>query len=201
MTRRPRPKPLSLPQPLRTRRLALVFAVALWWPLAGFAADGGLQIMPSGFAENWAEHGFLALFYMKRFWMLVLLFAGLAVVLNRFAFTPLLEVIDERGRRMAGARERAAELSGQVESLLSRHNEALRQARERAQTERQTLLEQARDGAQSKVDAARGDAEQQTQAARREVDAALGVARGALRGDAEQVAEVIADRLLGGSSA
>lgn len=203
MTRRPRPQPLSRPQkpPPRRGPQLLAFAAALGWPLVGVAAEGGLQIMPNGFAENWAEHGLLALFYMKHFWMLVLLFAALAVLLNRFGFTPLLEVIDERNRRMAGARERAAELSGQVESLLSRHGEALRQARERVQTERQSLLEQARDGAQAKIDEARGDAEQQTQAARREVDAALDTARSSLRDDADQVAEVIADRLLGGSSA
>ena len=163
-------------------------------------AAEGLQILPTGFAENFAEHGFLALFHMQHFWMLVGLFAVLSIVLNRFAFTPLLAVIEERERRMGGARERAAELSTQTEALLARHEEALRGARERAQSERQQVLGEARDGAQARVDEARGDAEQQTQSARREVDDALSTARTSLRQDADQIAEAIADRLLGASS-
>lgn len=177
---------------------------ALVWPDAASGAEsggGGLQILPTGFVENFAEHGFMALFHMRQFWLLVGLFAVLSVILNRFAFTPLLAVLDERERRMGGARERAATLSGETESLLARHEAALREARERAQTERQRVLEEARDGAQARVDAARGEAETQTQTARREVNDALATARSALREDSDQVAEAIADRLLGAPSA
>ena len=98
-------------------------ATVFCWPIASYAAEGGLQILPSGFAENWGEHGFLALFRMTNFWMLVGLFAALAIVLNRYAFTPLLAVIDERDRRIGGARERASELSDQAAHLLARHGE------------------------------------------------------------------------------
>jgi F0F1-type ATP synthase membrane subunit b/b' len=50
------------------------------------------------------------------------------------------------------------------------------------------------------VDAARGQAEEQTREARREVGAALDQARGTLRDDADQIAEAIADQLLGASA-
>ncbi len=172
-------------------------AIALCWPIASSAAEGGLQIVPSGFAENWAQHGFLALFRMTNFWMLVGLFAVLAVVLNRYAFKPLLEVIEERDRRIGGARERASELSDQAGSLLARHAEALGEARARAQSERQTVLEQARATAQTRVEAARGEASEQTLAARQEVDTALVSARASLQVEADQIAQTIAERLLG----
>ena len=206
MTPRPRLKRTTRPLPSRnlsvglTCGFTLLGALVLGWPGTGSAAEGGLQIMPSGFAENFAEHGLLALFYMKRFWTLVAIFAVLAIVLNRFAFSPLLAVLEERERRIGGARKRAAELSEQAEALLGRHAQALRGARDRAQVERQVVLEQARGRAQSQVDVARGQAEEQTREARREVDAALDQARGTLRDDADQIAEAIADQLLGASA-
>lgn len=187
------------PRPGGRLWLAALCAVVVC-PGAAFAAEG-LQILPTGFSENFAEHGFLALFHMRQFWLLVGLFAVLSIILNRFAFTPLLGVIEERERRMGGARERATELTTQTDALLARHEAALREARERAQSERQRVLEEARGGAQARVDTARGEAEEQTQSARREVNDALATARSALRQDADQVAEAIADRLLGAPSA
>ncbi len=213
----PRPRPQCVSQDPRSARLLervrstrsagwlwlSGLAVTLLSPGAARGAEGGggLQILPTGFAENFAEHGFMALFHMRQFWLLVGLFAVLSVILNRFAFTPLLAILDERERRMGGARDRAATLSTETEGLLARHDSALREARERAQTERQRVLEEARDGAQARVDAARGEAEAQTQTARREVNDALATARSALRQDADEVAEAIADRLLGAGSA
>lgn len=184
----------------RTRRqLGVVVPLLVCFPLLGRAAEGGLEIVPTGFAEAWGEHGLLALLpqHIPQFWMLVLLFAVLSVLLNRFAFTPLLNVIDERERRIGGARERAVALAEQSESLLARHDESLREVRDRAQTERQGVLEQARESAQGRVDTARRAAEELTLNARRDVEVALVDAQGSLRVDAEEVAETIAERLLG----
>ena len=188
-------------RPMRWIPTALFVALASTLPSAADAAEG-LEITPSGFAEAFAQHGFAALLpqHMPVFWTLILLFGVLSILLNRFAITPLIQVIDERDRRIAGARERAGNLAEEAEQLVSRHEAALREVRDRAQTERQGLLEDARGRAQSQLDGARQEAESATQTARADVNESLERARNTLRGEADDVAEVIATRLLGGSA-
>jgi F-type H+-transporting ATPase subunit b len=166
------------------------------------AAEGTLQILPTGFAELWAQQGLswgllLHIWQLRAFWGLILLFAVLAPLLNRFVFTPLVEVLEERDRRIAGAREQAARIAAEAEELLGRYDAAVQEARDRANAERKSEGERARAAFQERVAAARAMAENQTRAGRQEVEAAVATAQPELRTEAQALAAEIASRLLG----
>jgi F-type H+-transporting ATPase subunit b len=159
-----------------------VFAVALGalapWP--AHAAEGGLTIMPDP----------------ARLVALLVLFVALVPLLNALLFRPLLEVLEDRERRIEGARTRATELATQAGSLLELHAAAVREVREAANAERRKAVEEARAAHQSAVAEARRLAEREVTATRSEVGAALEAARASLRADAESLAREVAERLL-----
>lgn len=166
------------------------------------AAEGGLQLLPTGFAELWAQHGpswafLLNLWQLHQFLGLVVLFALLAPILNRFLFAPLLRVLEERDRQIAGARERAAQLATEADALLMRYDTAVRETRERAHEEHLRLTEDARNTSQTQVAEARTHVEEELKARRGELRSALDRAHSELRRDADALAREIAHRLLG----
>jgi F-type H+-transporting ATPase subunit b len=132
---------------------------------------------------------------------LLVLFVVLVPVLNALLFRPLLDVLEEREKRIEGARVRAAELAREAAALAARHEAALQQAREAAHAEQVRHLEDARSQHQAAVGAARQEAEQQLAAARAEITAAAAVARAALGAETDSLARDIAARLLGGRAA
>jgi F-type H+-transporting ATPase subunit b len=147
------------------------------------AAEGGLQLVPEP----------------ERLVFLLVLFVVLVPLLNALLFKPLLGVLDERGRRIEGARSRAAQLVTQAAALAARHDEAVGTVRAAANGERVQAVEEARRAHQAAIAAARAEAERQIAATRGEVGAALEGARSHLRADAESLAREVAARLLGRS--
>jgi len=180
--------------------IPIVLALALAGPAR--AAEGGLQLLPTGFAELWAEHGpswafLLNLWQLHQFLGLVLLFAILAPVLNRFLFSPLLLVIEERDRQIAGARQRAEQVASEAEALLARYDNAVRETRDHAHEQHQREAEAARTASQAEIAQARSRAEEETRIRRGELRDALDRAQQALRSDADTLARDIAHQLLG----
>lgn len=166
------------------------------------AAEGGLQLLPTGFAELWAQHGpswafLLNLWQLHQFLGLVLLFALLAPILHRFLFAPLLRVLEERDRQIAGARERAEQLAAEADALLTRYDGAVLETRERAHEEHLRLTEGARSASQTQVAEARTRVEEELRIRRGELGSAIDRAHTELRSDAEALAREIAHRLLG----
>ncbi len=186
--------------PHRGTPVVLALAGSLAAPAS--AAEGTLQILPTGFAELWAEHGLSLgllthIWQLQNFWGLILLFAVLAPLLHRFIFAPLVEILEERDRRIVGARERAAQLAAEAEQLLGRYDAAVRETRERANAARKGEAERARTASHERVAAAREAAEAHTRAGRQEVKQALANAQPELRTEAQALAAEIASRLLG----
>jgi F-type H+-transporting ATPase subunit b len=145
------------------------------------AAEGGLQIVPDP----------------VRLLLLLGLFLVLIPILNGLVFRPLLGVLEERERRIEGARSQASALAGQAGELVERHDGAVRSVREAANAERAATVEEARRAHQRALAEARAHAEQQMAGTRGEVAAAVEAARSSLRREAEPLAREAAERLLG----
>lgn len=177
MPRRPHALPATL--------AGVAAAVLVLAPSLAHAAEGGLSILPD----------------VPRLVALLVLFLVLLPILNTLLFQPLLRALAERDARIAGSRARAADLAQQAATLLARHEDAIRQAREKAHAEQVQVVEQARSEHHAAVGTARGEAERQLADARAEVSRAADGVRGSLRAEAESVAREIAARLLGRSAA
>lgn len=165
--------------------MASVGATALLLdPAIAHASEGGLQIIPDP----------------ARLIALLVLFVLLVPLLNRLLFQPLLQVLDERERRIDGARTRATELAQQAAVLVARHDDAIRKARETAHAEQLRVVEEARGQQQSTVGDARHAAEGEIAAARTQIARVIDSVRASLRAEAEPIAREIASRLLGRSA-
>ncbi len=128
---------------------------------------------------------------------LLVLFLLLVPLLNGLLFKPLLAVLEERSRRIEGARARAAQLAADAAALVTKHDAALHAARERFNAERTQTLEAARSDHQAAITDARQHAERELSATRNQVSSALEAARAQLRAEAEPLARDVAERLLG----
>jgi len=162
---------------------ALAAAIGLLAPGVARAA-GALNIIP----EPW------------KVVQLLVLFVILVPVLNVLLFQPLLRVLEEREKRIDGARTRARDLASKAGALLAQHDEALRQAREVAHGEQLQIVEQARGSHRVTVGEARAAAERELAGARDELTRAADSVRASLGAEAEPIAREIAARLLGRSA-
>jgi F-type H+-transporting ATPase subunit b len=172
----------------RPDRAVCVTSAALTGLLAAYpahAAEGGLRIVPDPLQLT----------------LLIVLFLLLVPTLNSLVFRPLLGVLEERERRIDGARTKAGELAERAAQLVERHDQAVSEVREAANAERASTIEEARREHQSALGAARAHAEREIVATREDVTQALQRARAALRADAEPLAREVAERLLGRSLA
>jgi F-type H+-transporting ATPase subunit b len=147
------------------------------------AAEGGLQLVPEP----------------ERLIFLLVLFLVLVPLLNALLFKPLLGVLEERGRRIEGARARAAELSTRAAALVAQHDEAVQGVRQSAHHERAQFVDEARRAHQGAIGEARAGAERRLAQTRDEIGAALEAARAQLRDAAGPLAREAAERLLGRS--
>jgi F-type H+-transporting ATPase subunit b len=147
------------------------------------AAEGGLQLVPEP----------------ERLIFLLVLFLVLVPLLNGLLFKPLLGVLEERGRRIEGARARASELSARAATLVAQHDQAVQSVRQAAHQERASFVDEARRAHQAAIGQARQEAERQLVATRGEIAHALDGARSELRAAAAPLAREAAEKLLGRS--
>lgn len=161
------------------RALAVLVALA-----AGPAqASEGLELVPEP----------------DRLIFLLVLFLVLVPLLNAVLFKPLLGVLEERGRRIEGARARAGELASRAAALAAQHEEAVQAVRQAAHQERARFVDEARRAHQGAIGEARSQAEHRLVETRAEIGTALEAARAELRGAATALAREVAERLLGRS--
>lgn len=131
--------------------------------------------------------------------MLILLVGFIVLVfpVNALIFKPLFRVLEERNDRIAGARARAAQFEGDADELLGRYRAAIAEVREAAERDRRSQLETARGEQAELADEARSEAERVLAAGRGDLHNWLGDARETLRNDAEPLARMAAERVLG----
>jgi F-type H+-transporting ATPase subunit b len=128
---------------------------------------------------------------------LLVAFVLLVFPLNNVIFKPLFKVVDERTAKIEGARHRASKLEQDAEAAIKKYRGAIREARDEAEAARRVRLEAARSEQGSITGEARSEAEQEIARSRAEVAASLDEARTTLRGAAEGLAQVAAERILG----
>lgn len=116
--------------------------------------------------------------------------------LNRLLFRPLWAVLDERKERIEGPRSQAEALREEARRLAEdcegRVREARRQGFELGESLRRESLKQR----QERLQQARAEAEKRVAEVRQAVSRDLEAARGTLRRNAEEVARLIALRIL-----
>ena len=163
------------------RRAATLALVLLLLPSAVIASEGGLSIFPEP----------------TQLVILIVLFVALIGPANRLLFAPLMGVLDERGRLIDGAREEAREVGRQADEVLGQYETAVGAARRAAEADRREILDEARREHSRLMAEARAEAESEVARGRGEVDQAVERARRELRGQAEELAQVAASRVLG----
>jgi F-type H+-transporting ATPase subunit b len=132
-------------------------------------------------------------------WVMVALFVVLIFPLNTLMFKPIFSALDARSERIAGARERSQQLETEADTVLTRYETAIRDARAEAESTRQAQLGEAREEQATLTASARADAETDLAKARSELGRSLEEARASLRASADELATTAAEQVLGRS--
>lgn len=127
---------------------------------------------------------------------LILVFL-LLFLLMKFAWTPILESLEQREKRISDAVDGAEKAKLEAERLIAEHRQKLVDA-ERQVTAR---IEEGRAAAERQgaqiVDEARADAERERERARRDIEVAKQRALSEIRGEAVRISKQIAEKVLG----
>lgn len=118
-------------------------------------------------------------------------------IVNRWLFKPLLRIIEERQRRSGEAQLRLEEAQELQTQRLAEIEASLAEARREAYEIRDAAQRAGRERRDALMNEARQEALQMLEAARQEINADFEAARGDLEKEADRLAEMIAERLLG----
>jgi F-type H+-transporting ATPase subunit b len=129
--------------------------------------------------------------------VLVVGFSLLVIPMNALIFKPIFRALDEREQRIAGARRRATALQRTADEILDRYQTQVRDVRADAEVSRKAKLSEAREEHAEMTAAARTEAEQTLERTRAELAQSVEAARSSLRGQAQQLAQGAAERILG----
>ena len=158
------------------------------WGIAGFL----LLTAPAGAAGD--------LVIEPRLPMVVALltfFTLLIFPVNALIFKPIFRALDERHRRIEGARERARQVDSETRAVLARCEASLREAWEEAEAARKERLGQARAEQVQMTTAMRAQTEETVHTARTELAESLAQARADLSGISRDLAASAARQILG----
>lgn len=118
-------------------------------------------------------------------------------LVHRFLIRPVGSVIDERRRRVDGAQQEWTAKNEEYQAAVVRVEDQLTEAARQAAGVRAELRQQAMDTRQQKLDAARNRADERLLAALETLESDASAARDELRRRAEELAQMLAGRLLG----
>ena len=123
--------------------------------------------------------------------------SGLLVILNGLLLKPFLKVIEERDKKIAGAREESDKLTKLGEQDMEAYQAQMREARGKAQAETHTLREEGRDQERKILAEVRAEIADSLNKARAEVAEEEASARQKLATDVEPLAQDIVRKVLG----
>jgi F0F1-type ATP synthase membrane subunit b/b' len=124
------------------------------------------------------------------------LFLGLMIYLNKTLYQPYLRLRDIRYERIQGAQASAKEMAGRSEATLDDYQSKLSEARLGAATERKRARQSAREAEHAIVNAARREIDIQMEAATQKLDLQLEQAGEKLSAEATQIATLIVEKAL-----
>jgi len=129
------------------------------------------------------------------FWMVVS-FSILLIILRKFAWKPLLKMLQDREDEIAKSLDSANEAKSQMEKLAASNEAMMREAR----AEREAMLREAKDAKDKIVSeaqsAAKAEADKIILAARREIEAEKEAAKAELQSKVAELSVEIAEKIL-----
>ena len=133
----------------------------------------------------------LSLFYVLFCFLLILFVA------KKTLFAKLDEILGERRTLIEGAKEASQGSDEYIETSMAEMNEKLSAARSDAYARRLEMKEEASNEQKRIVDQARDNATQKVEAAGKEIDSAMADARTQLEADSKEMAKEIVAKILG----
>jgi F-type H+-transporting ATPase subunit b len=127
----------------------------------------------------------------------IALFVALWIVLKRFWFDPALRIVRERAARSEGAIAEARAIQAEAERLRAEHAGALDQVRAEAQREMQHIVRAAEAEQKRIIEEAREEAQRTITDVRARIAEDVAVARQGLRESAQDIAKIVAEKVLG----
>ncbi len=132
--------------------------------------------------------------FMQMINFLVLLF-----ILNHLLYKPVLKILDERKKKINDAADAVKALDSSSEEKLGRYHEQIRAARTKAISQKEEIKAAGINDGNGLIDRAKEESDKVLLQAREEIEKEAVMAREALRRQSEEMAEAIAEKLLGRS--
>jgi F-type H+-transporting ATPase subunit b len=117
--------------------------------------------------------------------------------LNKLLFKPLLNVLDQRRSLTVETREEASQKTEYREALLREYLEKVKQEKQKGYQLVEAVRKETMEERRKRIFEARSEAESLMNKARAEVNEEVESVKQELKRDAEEMAEIIADRVLG----
>jgi F-type H+-transporting ATPase subunit b len=128
---------------------------------------------------------------------LIVLFLGLAWVMSRFLFRPVLAVVEAREERIRKAGSAERDSRRQYEETMEDYRKGLQEARREAYDMREAVQLEANEEGDKQLNAIREQSRSRIREALDGLEAEVGRSREELRGEADTLASDIASRILG----
>jgi len=126
-------------------------------------------------------------------------FLVLILILNRFLFKPILNVLDERKRKIQESEGSVKELEDRIAQQWEAYQRQLQGAKVSATVEKERLKGEGLEAERSLLDQVRTDMARSMEEARRRVQEEADKARASLRVQADDIAREMAQKILGRS--
>lgn len=130
------------------------------------------------------------------FWATLVLFILFALVLGKFAWSPLLRIVDEREKGIRTSVESAENAAAEAKDLLAKHQEMLRGAGREREEILAKALKEAETVRGDLVEKARSDAERVAERAREQIERDKNEAIAELRGQVADIAVEAASKIV-----
>jgi F-type H+-transporting ATPase subunit b len=130
------------------------------------------------------------------FMLTLILFFILLFLLMKFAWNPILDSLEQREKKIAGAVNDAENAKREAERLIAEHKQKLADAERQVAARIEDGRQQAERQAAAIVDQAREESERERERSKREIDVAKQRAISEIRGEAVRLSKQIAEKVL-----
>lgn len=123
-------------------------------------------------------------------------FFVLLVILNKFLYGPVLNILKEREEKIDGTLKKASEIEKEVENGLVNYDKRIKEAAVKGHEERGKLRQEALDREKAILEAARADASKELTSMRKELEKNKSSALSSLKEEAKNLSKDIAEKVL-----
>ena len=124
-------------------------------------------------------------------------FLVLMWILNRFLFKPILNILEERKKRIRDSEERVLDSEQRAAQQWEAYQRQLQEAKISATAEKERIKGEGLEAERHLLEEARSEASRSLEEARRKIEEEVSKASGFLRGEAKGMALEMAEKILG----